>query len=175
MTCKLIHGPASPVYLVDGNGQPLGGTDAINITGTVDIDDGWEVILLSDVTANSSNKLFAVPVGYIYQVMWVYVQFTSTATAGARLLTVAANNNAGTQIFEDRCGVTQAASLTYNYSFGPSLADLTAVRDTTFVMTPLHPTFLLLPLWQIRIWDQNAVDAGADDMSAYIVVARKAV
>ena len=172
MTCHLIHGPASPVYLVDGDGQLL---SEISIAGTVDVADGWDVIPLSDVTANNSNKLFAVPSGYMYQILWIYVELTSTATAGNRNLAVATVNNAGIQTFEVRCGATQAASLTYNYSFGPSLADLTAARDTTFVMTPIPPTILLLPLWQLRVWDQNAVAAGADDMNVYVVVARHTV
>lgn len=52
MTCKLIHGPASPVYLVDEYGQPIGGTyTPVNVTGTFDVADGWEILLLSDVTA----------------------------------------------------------------------------------------------------------------------------
>ena len=169
MTCKLIHGPASPVYLVDENGQPIGGT--IGIT----LDDGWEPVLLSDVTANNSNKLFTMPAGYIYQVLWIYVELTSTATAGDRNMAVAILSSVGNQTFEVRCGATQAASLTYNYSFGPSLADLTAARDTTFVMTPIPPTLILLPLWYIRVWDQNAVAVAADDMNVYIVCGRKAV
>ncbi|RPJ40148.1 MAG: hypothetical protein EHM35_00655 [Planctomycetaceae bacterium] len=177
MAKRLVQGPASPVWLVDADGNPIGDAHPLVIQGVggeLSITDEWEVTTLSDVTADDSDKTFTVPNGYQYQVLWVYVSITSTATAGNRNMAVAVNNALGTQIFEVRAGVTQAASLTYNYTFAPSLADLTAVRDTTFVMCPLPPTLILTAFQQLRVWDQNAVAAGADDMNVFVQIARRA-
>lgn len=161
-------------FAVDEHGYVLlGGTGTGGASITVT--DEWEIVTLSDVATNDSDKLFAVPVGYLYQVLWIYAELASSATAGNRNMAMAITDNAGTKIFEVRVGVTQAASLTYIYSLAPSLADLTGVRDTTFVMTPIPPTLILNPLQQIRVWDQNAVDAGADDLSVYIQVARRVI
>lgn len=159
------------VFLVD----PVTGLEISTLNVAATLDDGWEVVAIADTIANDSDKTFAVPVGMMYQVLWVHVSLASSATAGSRLMAVAVRTAAGTQIFEVRCGVTQAASLTYLYTFAPSLADLTAVRDTTFVMCPLPPTLILTAGQQLRVWDQNAVDAGADDMNVYVQVARRAV
>lgn len=178
MAKRLIQGPAAPVWLVDVDGNPIEEAHPLPIQGvaggeSIVITDEWEVTTLSDVTADDSDKTFTVPAGWEYQILWVYVSITSTATAGNRNMAVAVLSALGAQIFEVRAGVTQAASLTYNYSFAPSLADLTTVRDTTFVMCPLPPTLILTQLQQLRVYDQNAIAAAADDMNVYVQVARR--
>ena len=44
-----------------------------------------------------------------------------------------------------------------------ALADLTAFRDTDYLMTPLPPTLILRAGDQLRVYDNNNV-AGTDDM-----------
>ncbi len=162
-------------YLIDpSTGLPVGDVGTPVHVAAV-LDDEWEIVTIEDAGLNDSDKTVVVPAGMEYQILWVYASLATTATVGNRNMAVAVNNTLGTQIFEVRTGVTQAASLTYNYTFAPSLADLTAVRDTTFVMTPLPPTLLLTAGQQLRVWDQNAVAAGADDLSLYVQVARRIV
>jgi hypothetical protein len=171
MAKRLTQGPASPVYLVDELGNVIGTLTG----GGLLISDGWEIITLSDVTLNNSIKTFTVAAGYQYQILWVYASFATTATVGTRQMVFSIHDGLGTQTFSVRAGVTQIASLTYAYSFAPSLADLTAVRDSTFVMTPIPPTLILNPGQIIRIGDSKAIAAGADDLSVFIQVGRKLV
>lgn len=132
----------------------------------------WQIWQLSDTTANQNAKVVTVPAGYEYQVLWIYVAYTSDANAGNRQLEVQIRDGADTVIGDVRPGAVQAASLTRNYMFGPSLADLTAFRDTDYLMTPFPPTVFLPAGYDIRVFDNNNVSA-ADDFNLYIQVARR--
>jgi hypothetical protein len=81
----------------------------------------------------------------------------------------------GTIIASIKAGIVQAASLTRNYLFAPSLADLTSFRDTSFLMTPLMPTLFLSAGQQLRILDSGAIAAAADDMLIYVQYAWRTV
>jgi hypothetical protein len=132
----------------------------------------WQIWHESDLTADSNDKTITVPAGYEWQVLWVYVEYTSDANAGARQLQLNIRDAGGNLIGQVRPGVTQAASLTYYYMFGPSLADLTAVRDTDFIMTPFPPTIFLPAGYSVQVLDNNGVSA-LDDFNFHIHVARR--
>ena len=70
--------------------------------------------------------------------------------------------------------MTQAASLTYNYLFGVGVSDLTAVRSSTFLMTPLVP-WILPAGYKVRVYDSAAVAAAADDMVVQMLYAYRTV
>jgi len=71
-----------------------------------------------------------------------------------------------------RAGVTQAASLTYTYTFGVGLADQPAVLSL-HLTTPLLP--LILPAgYKIRVYDSAAIAAAADDMTVRVTVMERA-
>ena len=123
----------------------------------------------------NSNKTFTVPDGQEWQILWVYVQYTSTATAGNRQLTIRALSDGATTLMQVKAGSTQAASLTRYYTFAPSLADLTAFRDTSYLMTPLMPTFFLSAGQQLQILDSAAIAAAADDLLVYVQLAYRSV
>jgi len=116
-----------------------------------------------------------VPVGYEYQVLWIWIELTTTATVGDRQLQVDLRDAADDVIGQVRVGAVQAASLTRYYMLGPALADLGAFRDTDYLMTPLPPTVFLPAGYDIRIFDNNAVAAAADDMVIQMQVARRPV
>ena len=107
--------------------------------------------------------------------MWIWVELTTTATAGDRQIVVQLQDAANDVIGEWRAGAVQAASLTRNYIFAPANADLTAFRDTDWIMTPFPPTIILPAGFQVRVYDNNAVDAAADDMVVQLMVARRIV
>ena len=130
-------------------------------------------VLIDDEALNDSDKTLIVPDGYQYHVLSVFVELTSTAAAGDRQIIVEAQDTSGDVIGQVRAGAVQAASLTYYYQFSPSCADLTAVRDTTFLMTPL-PLWVLPAGYQLRIADSKAIAAAADDMIVQVVVLREA-
>lgn len=136
---------------------------------------GWTVVTVSDETADDSDKTFTVPARYEYQVLWIWIELTTTATVGDRQLQVDLRDAADDVIGQVRVGAVQAASLTRYYMLGPALSDLGAFRDTDYLMTPLPPTVFLPASYDIRIFDNNAVAAAADDMVVQMQVARRPV
>ena len=141
----------------------------------VEIRDSWRVTLVSDETLNDSDKSIPVPASAEWQVLWLWVEFASTATVGDRQIVIEIQDSAADVIAQIRAGITQAASLTRYYMFGPSMADMFVVRDGDWIMTPLPPTLILQTGDIIRIYDNNAVDAAADDMVIQMQIAARTV
>ena len=136
--------------------------------------DTWVPTLLPDEAADDSDKSFVVPASTYYQVLWCWVELTTTATAGDRQLTLELQDGAADVIAQWKVGVVQAASLTYKYCFAPANADLTAVRDTNYLSTPIPPTIIIPATYIIRVYDSAAVAAAADDMVVQLMVASRA-
>jgi len=140
------------------------------------ITDDWRVSLLSDEAADDSDKSFTVPASTEYQILWIWVEYTSTATAGNRQLVIEVQESAPDVIGQlARAGAVQAASLTRYYQFGPGLADLVGFRDTNYLTTPIPPTTILRAGDILRIYDNKAIAAAADDMIVQIQIASRAV
>lgn len=133
----------------------------------------WEIALISDETANDNDKTIVVPAGYEYQVLWIWVELVTDATQGNRQIEIMLRDPTNDQIGDFRAGATQAASLTRYYMFAPALADLTAFRDTDYLMSPLPPTIFLPAGYRVRVFDNNNISA-ADDMIIQMMVARRA-
>jgi hypothetical protein len=163
MTCNLQGGPASPVYLVDFQGQVLG-TD-------------WLVTSVMDVVANDQDKSWDVPAGQEWQILWVHVRLTTTGTAGDRQLEIrierpgAAMDPIGIWA---AAGAVQAASLTREYIFAPGLADLTDFRDTDKLTTPIPVTDILRAGDRLRVRENSGTDAN-DDMNVWVQYAWREV
>lgn len=141
-------------------------------TAPIYIDDIWSIGLQADEGANDNDKTITVTAGQQWQILWLWIEYTSDANAGDRQLVVEIQDSANDVIAQFRVGVTQAASLTYYYMLAAALADLTALRDTDYLMTPLPPTLILQPGDQIRVYDNNNVSA-ADDMVVQMQYAYK--
>jgi hypothetical protein len=123
----------------------------------------WVVTSAIDLTANSSNKTWVVPASTEWQILAIGVSYVSSADAGDRLLQVQVERSGVVYFILATAGVVQAASKTWTYTFAPSLADLTAFRDTTKLFTPLPPTTILQAGDTLRVWDCKAIAAAADD------------
>lgn len=136
-------------------------------------EDNWSFTLVSDETVDDSDKTFTVPAATTYQILWIWVEYTSTAVAGNRQLEIQILDSGADVIGEYRVSVVQAASLTRYYMFAPALADLLGFRDTDYLMTCIAPTTFLPAGYALRVWDNNAVDAAADDMIVQIMVAEE--
>ena len=78
-------------------------------------------------------------------------------------------------IAEFRAGAVQAASLTRYYTWAPALPEHSDFLDTNWLAIPLPPTIVLQAGDQIRVYDNNAVDAAADDMVVQMQYAYRAV
>jgi len=142
----------------------------------IPVDDGWVVLTISDLTADDSDKNWVTPADVIRQILGIWVEYTSTATAGNRQIVVEIQiAGPDTTAQWARAGVTQAASLTYYYEFAPGLADLTALRDTDYLTTPIPVTSLLKEADVLRVYDNNAVAVAADDMIVHIQYADRSL
>ena len=149
---------------------------AVVITGEVNTLDTWRVTLQSDVDLNDSDKNFVTPAATEQQIFWIWVEFTSTATAGDRQLVIEVQETGADVIGHwARAAIVQTASLTRNYLFAPAMADLSAWRDTDYLTTPIPPPAFLQAGDILRIYDNNAVDAAADDMIIHIQYGARAV
>jgi len=140
----------------------------------VEFSEAWRVSYTQNRILNDSDKTFTVPAATEWQILWVWVQYTSTAAAGDRQLVVEVRNAANDVINQVRVGDTQAASELRYYSFGSGMYDLVAFRDTDWLSTPLPP-LLLQAGDQLRVYDNNAVAAAADDMLVSIQLATRSV
>lgn len=175
MTKRLVQGPAKPVWLVDASGEPIDSDTGISVS-VISFDDGWVLDTIVDIADDDSNKEWDVPAGEMWQILWVYVQYTSTAGAGNRQLAIDIEHPGaalGVIAPMARAGATQAASLTYHYFAAPGSADLTALRDTTYLPIGFIVTPMLTGGDRLRIWDNKAIAAAADDMHVAIRYARK--
>jgi hypothetical protein len=132
--------------------------------------------LLSDVALNDSDKSFTVPAATEYQILWIWVEYTSDANAGDRQLQIQVQNS-GADVIADwaRAGDVQAASLTRNYLFGAAVSDLGTFRDTDFMTTPIPAGGFLQAGDILRVFDNNAVAAATDDMIVHIKIASRSV
>jgi len=143
--------------------------------GRLVVTDTWTPVLRADEAANDSDKSLTVGAGTEEQVLWIWVELTTTATVGDRQLVVELQDDAADVIGQWRVGQVQAASLTRYYCLAPSNADHLAFRDTDYLMTPFPPSVILPAAYVVRVYDNNAVDAAADDMVVQLMVARRTV
>jgi hypothetical protein len=131
-------------------------------------------VLVADETADDSDKSLTVPAGYQYHILSVWVELTTTATVGDRQVVVEAQDDSSDVIGQARAGAVQAASLTRYYQFSPSGQDMLAFRDTDYLSVPL-PMWTLPAGYKLRVYDNNAVAAAADDMVVQVLVLREPV
>lgn len=153
-----MTGPQSNIQLVDSAGWPE-----------------WTILQMEDEGADDNDKSFTVPAGQEWQILWMWVEYTSTATVGDRQLVVQVQD-AATDVIADwaRAGIVQAASVARNYLFAPALADLLGFRDTDYLTTPIPVTSFLKAGDVLRVYDNNDVDDD-DDMVVQIQYARRVV
>lgn len=134
----------------------------------------WEPELQNDESVDDSDKEFEVPADEYWLVQWIYVELTTSADAGNRHLVVHILDAADDIIAQFRHGVVQAASTTRYYMFAPHVADLTAFRDTDYLSTTI-PKMKLLSGWKVKIYDEAAIAAGADDMLVHMGIDKREV
>jgi hypothetical protein len=139
--------------------------------GIVTLD--WRPTLSADEAANDSDKTFTVTSEWQWHLYSIWVELASTATVGNRQVEVQIQDSGSDVVMQIQAGVTQAASLTYNYLFATGVADLTSVRDSTYLTTPLPSALVLPESYVVRVWDNNAVDAAADDMVVQMLYGRR--
>lgn len=124
----------------------------------------WRIGTIEDTTLNDSDKIFTVPANTEWQILWIWIDYTSSATSGSRLLEIQLQTSGSDSMAQWQVGVTQIESLNYKYLFATGVPDLTSVRDSSSIMTPLMGATFLSAGQKIRVWDNVGRDASADDM-----------
>jgi hypothetical protein len=126
----------------------------------------------SYTSVNGSERYFEVPSGKEWQLISVYVDYVSSATAGNRQVSVRLEDNGGGYQGRVPAGVVQSASLTRYYTFAVGLPDLSAFRDTNKLLTPIPPQ-LLKTGSRIRVLDTAAIATSGDVLTARVTVAER--
>lgn len=139
----------------------------------IPISESWRIHTVRDAIVGSS-KVFTVPAGQEWQILWIWAGFTTDATVGVRQLDVHLDDGVNT-LGEWQVAITQIASLTYYYLIAPAMPDLLALRDGIFMITPLPPTLFLSAGQSIQIWDNNMVAAAGDTLVVEMQIARRTV
>ena len=156
---------------VNANVQ-VGNVDA-SAGNPVPVEDTWTINLWADEGANDSDKQTAATA--TWHVLWIWVELATTATVGDRQLVVQVQDSGADVITElARARAVQAASLTRHYQFAPGVAQDTDFYDTNYLCTPIPVTTILKAGDIIRVFDNNAVDAAADDMVVQMQYGAKA-
>ena len=119
----------------------------------------WDIDLKSEEVTNNSDKVLTVAANEKWEIQSLRVELITTPTVNDRQLVVQIRDAADDVILEAIAGLVQAASLTGNYNFYEGAPDLTAFRDTVHLTTPL-PKLTLLAGYDVRVFDNNAVDPG---------------
>lgn len=120
----------------------------------------WRLSMIVDSStgAGQNTKSLTVPSRKSWRVLWAWATVVSDATVGNRQVVLEVQDTAANVIYQKRAGAVQAASLTRYYLFAPGAADLTAVRDTDWLSSPI--TALYLPEgYIVRIYDEANIDS----------------
>lgn len=167
----LVHEVGNQVEVTDENGNPITPANPFPVSTS----EAWAIGTINDVTLDDSSKDFPVPVGYEYQILSIWVEFLSTATAGNRQLAIQAVDVAGGQVIATwaRAGVVQGPGITRKYLFAPGVPDMVAFRDTDYLTTPIPIGSFLMAGQLLRVYDNKAIDAGADHMIVRIQIAHR--
>ena len=139
----------------------------VNDDGQLVLAPAWVPGIDIEVTADDSDKAVAVTALKEWILDSVWVKFATTATATVRQIVVEIQDGSANVIARFVAGATQDVSITRYYLFAPGIATSAAFIDTDHLTTPI-PELHLPASYVIRVYDNNAVDAAADDMEVTI-------
>ena len=120
-------------------------------------------------------RFWTVPSGERWQVCTINAVVVTSATVGDRLFSARAGSAGTENYLRAPVGVTQAASLTRNYTWGVGMPDQTAFRGATngTVATSIPPV-ILYPSDVLLILDANSISL-ADTVTPNAVVFRTVI
>ena len=123
---------------------------------TIQFDREWRAFQISDVTTNSSTKLFTVPAGKEWLVQSVRLAYTTNATVGTRQIELRYLDGSDNVVSESIAGTTQAASLTRTYTCLLNGLDSVTFRDSSYLSVVL-PHLILPSGYKLRCLDNKAI------------------
>lgn len=155
--------------LTNRSGQPVPGAGE-----PVEFSEAWRVSLVADETVDDNDKVvYTAPANTEAQIISMWLEVTTTATAGNRQLEIQIRDSGDDVIYQGRPTVVQAESLARYYAIAPGNEPMYSFYDTDFVTSPFPPLFLAAG-WDVRIYDNNNVDSD-DDIIVQMVVATRTV
>jgi hypothetical protein len=165
---------------IEGESLALELPDPLPVTAVIETNplhtsENWRAALQADETTNDSDKTFTVPASTEWEVLSIWIELTTTATVGNRQLEIQLQDSEGDVIGAFQVGIVQPASQIYNYLIAIAMPDLATLYDTNYLITPLPAGTFLSAGEKVRIWDNNAVDAAADDMNVQMKIAYRTV
>jgi len=133
----------------------------------------WRPSVIESDTVQKNIHEFIVPDQERWHIMSIWAEHTTSATVADRQMCVHVYDSSGAlasdEFFQARPGLVQTASLTYFYNFYPGAADLTSVRDTDYVSTPIPATLVLNPGYSLLVEDNSSADTSSDLMEVRVL------
>jgi len=126
------------------------------------------IIQISDVIVNDSDKSLTVPSGKQWKVLYGHILFITTATVGDRRISLQIIDENNNIIYIVEALNVQAASLTERYTFG-QFGDVSESVGNRHLIPIPHDT-ILPENFDLRVFDIGAVDATADDLIVRMIV-----
>jgi len=127
-----------------------------------------QVVLVSDVAVNDSDKTLTVPANRLWMVDTVYAFLATSATVGLRRIYVEVRDAAAAMITLAVSDLSQVAGTSEHYTFRRSvLYRSEPVAGNHFCPLPCR----WLPAgYSLRVYDQAVIDPAADDLTLRMVV-----
>jgi hypothetical protein len=120
-------------------------------------------------TSDDNDVSIKVPNNVQWLMESIYVKYVAVNNGSDRQLEIQIHDHEADTVAVFRAGKEQGVNTTRKYMFAPGLTRLTAFYDTDYLTVPLPNDYVLREGWQIRIFDNNGVDA-TDDMDIQIMV-----
>lgn len=126
------------------------------------------IIEISDTVANNSDKVITVPAGKQWKILYGHIVFSTSANAGNRRIEINIRNAADDRLYEIGALNVQVASTSENYVLG-QYGDTGESFAATHTL-PIPINLILSGTFDIRVFDNAAIDAAADDMDIRLIV-----
>lgn len=144
--------------------------------------DGGTPIWVRDATLNDSDKSFTVPVGKVWELQYIGIDFRATATMGTRKPLISIGTAADVLLWTSPTDSNnQNASLerviTYGFGGGGATGAVASGYNLLFDASAFTdaagsawtaPKFILPAGTVVRAYDKVAIDAAADDMTVVL-------
>lgn len=126
------------------------------------------IIEISDVVVNDSDKIITVPSGKQWKILSGHITLVTTATIGTRNMVFEFRNDASAFHYRMVALNGQIASTTEEYSIG-NFGDVSESRAGQHTI-PIPVNLILTENSNMRIFDIFAIDAAADDLTIRLIV-----
>lgn len=127
-----------------------------------------KIVVISDILLASSDKTFTVPVGKQWKLLYGTIILTTSATVGDRNMRINFRDLVNNNIYDTRRLNVQIASTVERYTLGQY--DRPSEDSPTIHLLPIPVNSILPENFNIRIFDESAVDPTGDDMTVFLVV-----